>query len=155
MLLFHKSVRVPARSVQREKATIINLQLLTGQVVHTVVSNTRMTRLSKKEGTKNWKYSTPPPPPRSVVHAHTKRQKTHPLICFKGALTRYLLSPFKESLNVFSHQSNSKSNDPVLLFAETTFRHWKCFLSSLQRIARMDMDWNAMLAKITRRNNSG
>ena len=154
MLLFHKSVRVPARSVQREKATIINLQLITGQVVHTVVSNTRMTRLSKKEGTKNWKYSTPPPP-RSVVHAHTKRQKTHPLICFKGALTRYLLSPFKESLNVFSHQSNSKSNDPVLLFAETTFRHWKCFLSSLQRIARMDMDWNAMLAKITRRNNSG
>ena len=53
MLLFHKSVRVPARFVQREKATIINLQLLTGQVVHTVVSNTRMTRLSKKEGTKN------------------------------------------------------------------------------------------------------
>ena len=53
MLLFHKSVRVPARSVQREKATIINLQFLTGQVVHTVVSNTRMTRLSKKEGTKN------------------------------------------------------------------------------------------------------
>ena len=155
MLLFHKSVRVPARSVQREKATIINLQLLTGQVVHTVVSNTRMTQLSKKEGTKNWKYSTPPPPSRSAVHAHTKRRKTHPLICFKGAITRYLLSPFKESLNVFLHQSNSKSNDPVLLFAETTFRHWKCFLSSLQRIARMDMDWNAMLAKITRRNNSG
>ena len=154
MLLFQKSVRVPARSVQREKATIINLQLLTGQVVHTVVSNTRMTRLSKKEGTKNWKYSAPPPP-RSAVHAHTKRQKTHPLICFKGAITRYLLSPFKESLNVFSHQSNSKSNDPVLLFAETTFKYWKCFLSSLQRIARMDMDWNAMLAKITRRNNSG
>ena len=95
------------------------------------------------------------PPPRSAVHAHTKRQKTHPLICFKGAITRYLLSPFKESLNVFLHQSNSKSNDPVLLFTETTFRHWKCFLSSLQRIARMDMDWNAMLAKITRRNNSG
>ena len=63
------------------------------------------------------------PPPRSAVHAHTKRQKTHPLICFKGAITRYLLSPFKESLNVFLHQSNSKSNDPVLLFAETTFRH--------------------------------
>ena len=41
------------------------------------------------------------PPPRSAVHAHTKRQKTHPLICFKGAITRYLLSPFKESLKVF------------------------------------------------------
>ena len=156
MLLFHKSVRVPARSVQREKATIINLQLLTGQVVHTVVSNTRMTRLSKKEGTKNWKYSTPPPPPVSSACTHeTTKDSSHPLICFKGAITRYLLSPFKESLNVFSHQSNSKSNDPVLLFADTTFRHWKCFLSSLQRIARMDMDWNAMLAKITRRNNSG
>ena len=45
MLLFHKSVRVPERSVQREKATIINLQLLTGQVVHTVVLKTRLTRL--------------------------------------------------------------------------------------------------------------
>ena len=45
MLLFHKSVRVPARSVQREKATLIKLQVLTGQVVHTVVSNTRVTRL--------------------------------------------------------------------------------------------------------------
>ena len=45
MLLFHNSVRVPARSVQREKATIITLQLLTGQVVHTVVLKTRLTRL--------------------------------------------------------------------------------------------------------------
>ena len=53
MQLVHKSVQVPARSVQREKVTIIKLQVLTGQVVHTVVSNTRMTRLSKKEGTKN------------------------------------------------------------------------------------------------------
>ena len=53
MLLFQNSVRVLARSVQREKATIIKLQLLTGKVVHTVVSNTRMTQLSKKEGTKN------------------------------------------------------------------------------------------------------
>ena len=44
MLLFHKSVRVPAGSVQREKATIIKLQLLTGQVVHTVVLKTRVTR---------------------------------------------------------------------------------------------------------------
>ena len=44
MLLFHKSVRVPAGSVQREKATIIKLQLVTGQVVHTVVLKTRVTR---------------------------------------------------------------------------------------------------------------
>ena len=45
MQLFHRSVRIPARSVQREKATLIKLQVLTGQVVHTVVSNTRVTRL--------------------------------------------------------------------------------------------------------------
>ena len=45
MQLVHKSVQVPARSVQREKVTIIKLQVLTGQVVHTVVSNTRVTRL--------------------------------------------------------------------------------------------------------------
>ena len=45
MLLFHNSVRLLARSLQREKATTIKLQLLTGQVVHTVVSNTRVTRM--------------------------------------------------------------------------------------------------------------
>jgi len=133
VLLFHKSVRVPARSVQREKATIIKLQLLTGQIVHTVVSNTRVTRLGfgawpraykfeQERRNEKMKVQHPLPPP--AVHAHTKRQKTrHPLICFRGAITRYLLSPFKESLNFFSHQSNSKSNDPVLLFVETTFRH--------------------------------
>ena len=45
MQLFHRTVRIPARAVQREKATLIKLQVLTGQVVHTVVSNTRVTRL--------------------------------------------------------------------------------------------------------------
>ena len=110
MLLFHKSVRVPVRSVQREKATIIKLQLLTGQVVHTVVSNTRVTRLGFgawlraykfEQERRNEKMKVQHSPPPAAVHAHTKRQKTHPLICFKGAITRYLLSPFKESLNVF------------------------------------------------------
>ena len=101
MLLFHKSVRVPARSVQREKATIINLQLLTGQVVHTVVSNTRVTRIGfgawpraykfeQERRKEKMKVQHPPPPPPPAVHAHTTRQRTHPLICFKGAITRLL-----------------------------------------------------------------
>lgn len=100
MLLFHKSVRVPARSVQREKATIIKLQLLTGQVVHTVVSNTRVTRLGFGAWPRAYKFEQErrnekmkvqhPPPPLPAVHAHTPRQRTHPLICFKGAITRLL-----------------------------------------------------------------
>ena len=103
MQLFHKSVRVPAPSVQREKATIINLQLLTGQVVHTVVLRTRLTRLGfgawpraykfeqeKRNGKMKVRHPPPPPPPPPAVHAHTTRQRTHPLICFKGAITRLL-----------------------------------------------------------------
>lgn len=114
MLLFHKAVRLPVRSVQREKAPIINLQLLTGQVVHTVVSNTRVTRIGFGAWLRAYKFEQekrnekmkvqhhPPPPPRPAVHAHTKRQKTrHPLICFKWAITRYLLSPLTESVNFF------------------------------------------------------
>ena len=46
-----------------------------------------------------------------------------------------------------SHQLNSKNNGPVLLF-NAIFRHWNCFLSSAARMARMDMDTNAMPAKI-------
>ena len=101
MLLFHKSVRVPVRSVQREKAPTIKLQLLTGQVVHTVVSNTRVTQMvfgawpraykfeqERRKEKMKVQYSRPPPPP--AVHAHTTRQRTHSLICFKGAITRLL-----------------------------------------------------------------
>ena len=46
-----------------------------------------------------------------------------------------------------SHQFNSKNNGPVLLF-NAIFRHWNCFLSSAARMARMDMDRNAMPARI-------
>ena len=46
-----------------------------------------------------------------------------------------------------SHQLNSKNDGPVLLF-NAIFRHWNCFLSSAARMARMDMDRNAMPAKI-------
>ena len=86
MQLFHKSVRVPAPSVQREKATIINLQLLTGQVVHTVVSNTRVTRLGfgawpraykfeqEKRERKNESTALPSPPPRQQC-MHTRNDK--------------------------------------------------------------------------------
>ena len=79
MLLFHKSVRVPVRSVQREKATIIKLQLLTGQVVHTVVSNTRVTRLGFgawlraykfEQERRNEKIKVQPPPPASSACTH-------------------------------------------------------------------------------------
>ena len=85
MLLFHKSVRVPVRSVQREKATIIKLQLLTGQVVHTVVSNTRVTRLGFGAWLRAYKFEQerrnekmkvqppphpPPPPPASSACTH-------------------------------------------------------------------------------------
>ena len=82
MLLFHKSVRVPARSVQKEKATIIKLQLLTGQVVHTVVSNTRVTRLGFGAWPRAYKFEqekrngkmkvrpSPPPTPASSACRH-------------------------------------------------------------------------------------
>ena len=82
MLLFHKSARVPARSVQREKATIIKLQVLTGQVVHTVVSNTRVTRLGfgawpraykfeQEKRNEKMKVQHPPPPlPASSACTH-------------------------------------------------------------------------------------
>lgn len=79
MQLFHKSVRVPARSVQREKATIIKLQVLTGQVVHTVVSNTRVTRLGfcawlraykfeQERRNEKMKVQHSPPPRQQCVH---------------------------------------------------------------------------------------
>ena len=37
---------------------------------------------------------------------------------------------FLKKLTRFSYQVNSKNNDPVLFF-ETMFRHWNCFLSSV------------------------
>lgn len=85
MLLFHKSVRVPERSVQREKATIINLQLLTGQVVHTVVLKTRLTRLGfgawpraykfeQERRKEKMKVQHPPPHPRQQC-MHTPHDK--------------------------------------------------------------------------------
>lgn len=97
MLLFHKSGRVPAGSVQREKATIIKLQLLTGQVVHTVVLKTRVTRqafgvwaraynFQQERRKEKMKAALPSP----AVHVHTTRQRTHPLICFKGTIRRLL-----------------------------------------------------------------
>ena len=46
-----------------------------------------------------------------------------------AVLSSYLLS-FLKTWNVFSHQLNSKRNDPVLLF-KTIFRHLNCFLSSV------------------------
>ena len=73
---------VPARSVQSEKATIIRLQLLTGQVVRTVVSNTRVTRLGFGAWTRAYKFEqerrnekmkvqhSPPPPLASSVCTH-------------------------------------------------------------------------------------
>ena len=82
MQLFHNSVRVPARSVQREKATIIKLQLLTGQVVHTVVSNTRVTRLGFGAWLRAYKFEQerrnekmkvqPPPASSACTHPTTK-----------------------------------------------------------------------------------
>ena len=86
MLLFHKSVRVPARSVQREKATIIKLQVLTGQVVHTVVSNTRVTRLGfgawpraykfeQEKRNEKMKVQHPLPPPPRQQCMHTRNDK--------------------------------------------------------------------------------
>ena len=82
MLLFHNSVRLLARSVQREKATTIKLQLLTGQVVHTVVSNTRVTRMGfgawpraykfeQERRKEKMKVQHPPPPP------HPRQQCMH------------------------------------------------------------------------------
>ena len=82
MLLFHNSVRLLARSVQREKATTIKLQLLTGQVVHTVVSNTRVTRMGFGAWPRAYKFEQerrkgkmkvpppPPPPPASSACTH-------------------------------------------------------------------------------------
>ena len=86
MQLFHKSVRVPAPSVQREKATIINLQLLTGQVVHTVVLKTRLTRLGfgawpraykfeQERRKEKMKVQHPPPPHPRQQCMHTPHDK--------------------------------------------------------------------------------
>ena len=47
---------------------------------------------------------------------------------FKG-LCHAICYLFKK-LKLFSHRLNSKNNGPVL-FSETTFEHWNCFLSSV------------------------
>ena len=51
----------------------------------------------------------------------------------KGA--KYLFQTLKRC----SHKLNSKTNGLDLSF-KAIFRHWNCFVSSVQRMARMDMD---------------